>query len=261
MSNQNRYTLIVEEIFKRNFVEGMTSVTFERKEIRDIAQELGIALPLNIGDVIYSFKFRVSLPTNIKATAPQGKEWVIVNKGRSKYAFETKTLARIVPDPMLTVTKIPDATPGIVGMYALNDEQALLTKLRYNRLLDIFTGTTCYSIQNHLRTTVKNIGQIETDEIYVGIDKRGTHYVFPVQAKGGTDELSVVQIEQDIALCAEKFPNLKCRAIASQFMQKDIIALFEFEFEDGEIRKASEKHYKLVPPDQISVDDILKYRN
>ena len=45
--------------------------------------------------------------------------------------------------------KIPDATPGIVQKYALADEQALLAKLRYNRLLDIFTGVTCYSLQNH----------------------------------------------------------------------------------------------------------------
>lgn len=68
----------------------------------------------------------------------------------------------------MTATKVPDATPGIVAKYAFNDEQALLAKVRYNRLVDIFTGVTCYSLQNHLRTTVSEIGQVETDEIYVG---------------------------------------------------------------------------------------------
>ncbi len=29
-----------------------------------------------------------------------------------------------------------------IEMYALSDEQALLAKLRYNRLLDVFTGVT-----------------------------------------------------------------------------------------------------------------------
>lgn len=38
--------------------------------------------------------------------------------------------------------------------------------------------------------------QVETDEVYVGVDKRGAHFVVPVQAKGGTDSISVVQIEQ-----------------------------------------------------------------
>ncbi len=65
----------------------------------------------------------------------------------------------------------------------MNDEQALLAKIRYNRLIDIFTGITCYSLQNHLRTTVPNIGQVEIDEIYIGIDKRGAHYILPAQAK------------------------------------------------------------------------------
>lgn len=261
MSNPNRYILIIEKIFERNFKEGATSVNFERKEIISTARELGIDLPLNIGDVIYSLKFRTPLPPKIQEKAPEGKQWVIVSKGRSLYAFEAKNLSRIIPDPMLTITKIPDATPGIVMMYALDDEQALLTKLRYNRLIDIFTGVTCYSLQNHLRTTVQNIGQVETDEIYVGIDKRGAQFVFPVQAKGGTDELGVVQIEQDIALCSNKFPNLKCRAIAAQFMQEGVIAMFEFDFQEGEIRKESEKHYKLVSPEQLSLEEIQKYQS
>jgi len=49
------------------------------------------------------------------------------------------------PNPLLSETKIPDATPGIIDMYALTDEQALLAKVRYNRLVDVFTGVTCYS--------------------------------------------------------------------------------------------------------------------
>jgi len=89
-------------------------------------------------------------------------------------------------------------------MYSLSDEQALLARLRYNRLVDIFTGITCYSLQNHLRTHVREIGQIETDEVYIGVDRGGAHYVIPVQAKGGRDLLSVVQIEQDIEMCSNK---------------------------------------------------------
>ena len=145
--------------------------------------------------------------------------------------------------------------------YAFNDEQALLARLRYNRLVDIFTGVTCYSLQNHLRTTVPEMGQVETDEIYVGLDKRGAHYVFPVQAKGGTDKLNVVQIEQDFAVCAAKFPSLVCRPIAAQFMAGGVIALFEFEQADGIVSISAEKHYKLVPPDEISSDDLAAYRS
>ena len=145
-------------------------------------------------------------------------------------------------------------------MYALNDEQALLAKLRYNRLIDIFTGISAFSLQNHLRTSVPDMGQVETDEIYIGIDKRGAHYVFPIQAKGGKDNLSVVQIGQDFALCANKFPKLICYPIAAQFMDDNNIALFAFEKSGDEIKVLREKHYRLVPPDQITEADLRQYQ-
>jgi hypothetical protein len=147
-----------------------------------------------------------------------------------------------------------------VAKYLFDDEQALLAKLRYNRMIDIFTGLTCFSLQNHLRTTVPGMGQVETDEIYVGVDKAGIQYVLPVQAKGGKDKHNVVQIEQDFALCAAKFPLLRCRAIGAQFIGNDLIALFEFQNGEEGVELVTERHYKLVLPDEISDSDLMLYR-
>lgn len=158
------------------------------------------------------------------------------------------------------MTKVPDATPGIIAKYALNDEQAVLARVRYNRLIDIFLGITCYSLQNHLRTTVAGMGQVETDEIYIGVDKSGSQYVIPVQAKGGTDRLNRVQIEQDIAVCGEKVPSLVCRPVGAQHMEDDLIALLEFEQQEDHIKVASEKHYRLVHPDDVTEEDLAVYR-
>ena len=166
----------------------------------------------------------------------------------------------LVPNPSLTVTKIPDSTPGIIAKYAFSDEQALLARVRANRLIDVFLGIACYSLQNHLRTTVVGMGQVETDEIYVGVDRGGSHYVVPVQAKGGNDKLNRVQIEQDIAVCAEKLPSLICRPVGTQFMKDDVIALFEFQQQGDDIRIVSEKHYQLVHPDAVTDDDLADYR-
>jgi hypothetical protein len=259
VKDANRYIRILEEIFSQNYKPNDHEVKFTRVNIEEIAETFNIRLPKNLGDVIYSFKYRNALPESIASKAPPEKEWVIVNQGRSKYAFVAKRFARVLPDRSRMAIKIPDATPTIVTQYALDDEQALLTKLRYNNLLNVFSGAVCYSLQNHLRTTVKNVGQVETDEIYVGVDKHGRQYVFPVQAKGGKDELGVVQIEQDIALCEEKFPNLQCRAIAAQFMTGDVIAMFEFAMSEGEVRKVAERHYKLVPADKITHAELKQY--
>jgi hypothetical protein len=260
MSQLNRYAKIIERIFLPRYAEGRREITFERGDIERAAQELGIRLPKNLGDLIYSFRYRAALPQSVRDTAPEGEAWIIRPAGRSSYRFVLAPDRPIVPTEMMSETKVPDATPGLVAKYALSDEQGLLARLRYNRLIDIFTGVTCYSLQNHLRTTVPNMGQVETDEIYVGVDRRGVHYVFPVQAKGSKDKVSIVQIEQDYALCTHKFPSLICRPIAAQFMEDDLIALFAFEQSESGLVISSEKHYRLVPPEEVTAADLDTYR-
>jgi hypothetical protein len=260
MKRKNRYAAIIERIFTSKFKAGMKQVDFEREEIETVARQLRIKLPKNLGDLIYSFRYRANLPERIRAAASQGQTWIIRPVGKARYRLALVPDRPIHPNPNLAMTKIPDATPGIVTKYAFNDEQALLAKLRYNRLVDIFTGVTCYSLQNHLRTTVPEMGQVETDELYVGLDKKGSHYIFPVQAKGGSDKLNVVQIEQDFAVCARKFPDLICRPIAAQFMEGGVIALFEFEQSNSSVSISSEKHYKLVPPEEVTDADLKNYQ-
>jgi len=260
MSKPGIYLSIIEAIFRSKFKAGMREIDFEREEIVRFANKLKIDLPKNLGDLVYSFRYRAALPKTIQDRAGEGEAWIIRPAGRGRYRFVLVPNKPLTPNEQMTATKVPDSTPGVVAKYAFNDEQALLAKLRYNRLVDIFTGVTCYSLQNHLRTTVPDMGQVETDEIYVGVDKKGAHYVFPVQAKGGTDKLSIVQIEQDFGVCAHKFPSLICRPIAALFMQGDVIALFEFEQGDNGVGICSEKHYKLVPPEEVTDADLESYR-
>lgn len=260
MDNRNRYAQIIEKIFFKYYKDGDTEIVFSRTDIVEAAHELQINLPKNLGDVIYSFRYRVPLPVNISDQAPEGSEWIIRPRGKALYKFALIPKFVLSPSPLLIEIKIPDSTPGVINKYALNDEQSLLAKIRYNRLVDIFTGLTCYSLQNHLRTTIGDGSQVETDEIYIGLDKRGVHYVIPIQAKSERDRIGVVQIEQDFAICLIKFPNLICRPIAAQFVKDNIIAMYEFvDTEDG-VRVTSERHYRLVLPTDLSVDDLENYR-
>jgi hypothetical protein len=168
-------------------------------------------------------------------------------------------VSRIIPNAELLAIKIPDATPEIITANALSDEQALLSKVRYNRLIDIFLGITTYSLQSHLRTTVPKMGQIEIDEVYVGVNRNGQQFVVPVQAKGGNDRLGTIQTAQDVACCREKFSTLTCRPVAAQFMADDIIALFELVMRGDEVKIAEERHYQLVPADFIQPEDLKSY--
>lgn len=256
----NRYRVLIERIFFDHWAEGETEFEFERSEIETHAAREGIALPKNIGDLIYSFRFRTALPERILETQSEGLEWVIEGAGRARYRFRLVRITRIVPSETLITIAIPDATPELIRAYALDDEQALLAIVRYNRLIDTFLGLTTYSLQNHLRTTVPGVGQIEIDEVYIGLDKRGCHYVIPVQAKGGNDQIGVVQIGQDLAFAAAKFPEMRCRPIAAQFMAGGVIALFELTLDDGQVKVVEERHYRLVPAAALDQKAIRDYR-
>lgn len=256
----HRYKALIESIFFDHWKKGVAEFVFVREEIKKKADELGIVLPDNVGDVPYSFRYRIDLPQKILDTQADGLEWIIEGAGRSKYRFKLVKANRIVPSDQLVSISIPDATPELIRAYALDDEQALLAIVRYNRLIDTFLGLTTYSLQNHLRTTVKSIGQIEIDELYIGLDKYGCHYVIPVQAKGGKDQIGIVQTTQDIRFVEQKFPGMRCRAIAAQFMEGDIVALFELTLQDNEVKVVEEKHYKLVPAAELDKNAIRDYR-
>jgi len=255
----NRYEALISRIFHDHYKKGMTNFEFERDELSSNAKKLNIKLPKNLGDVIYSVRYRTSLPEDILKTAPSGREWIIEPAGRSRYRFKLAKVSRIIPNSELLAIKIPDATPEIITANALSDEQALLAKVRYNRLIDIFLGITTYSLQSHLRTTVPNMGQIEIDEVYVGVNRNGQQFVVPVQAKGGSDRLGTIQTAQDIACCRIKFPSLTCRPVSAQFMADDIIALFELAMRGDEVKIAEERHYQLVPADSIQPEDLKSY--
>ena len=222
----SKYEQVIEWVFQKNYRPGDVRVAFTRDELVEAHDKLGLPRTKNIGDIPYTFRFRSELPASIVAAAPRGAEWIIVGTGIAEYQFQLSMPGKIIPTLHYYPIKIPDATPEIVRQYATGtDEQAILTRVRYNRLVDVFTGLTCYSIQNHLRTTVTNIGQVEVDEIYVGLNKRGTHFVLPCQAKSKGDRFGIVQVLQDFALCADRYPYAACRPIALQFVADSHVAV------------------------------------
>jgi hypothetical protein len=259
-----KYDDIIAAVFKNNHKANASSISFTRDELANACDSLKIPRIKNLGDIPYSYRFRKELPDSIKATAPVDAEWIILGSGVGLYSFRLASPAKIAPTSNRQRVKIPDATPEIVKKYAPGtDEQALLTKVRYNRLVDVFTGLTCYSIQNHLRTAVDDIGQIEIDEIYLGVSKKGAHYVIPCQAKSPGDRFGIVQVMQDIEFCKQRYPNAICKPIALQFLGETEVAILELAVEcENEVFKLSvvdERHYQLTSRDGIADADITAY--
>ena len=103
------------------------------------------------------------------------------------------------------------------------------------------------------------MGQVEVDELYVAVDRYGRQFILPVQAKGGNDEIGITQTEQDMAVCAQKWPHMICRPISAQFGDDGRIALFEVALQDDRVLVRREAHYRLVPADSITRADLAEY--
>lgn len=269
----SRYVQIMRRLFEKKGAAKVDEFEWARDDLSAIASELGVKVPSNIGDNIYAIRHgREELPEAVRALAGK-KHWLLLPHGRGKYKFVKARHFVVEYDKFKQPIKVPDATPQIVAQHDRSDEQAVLARLRYNRLIDIFLGVSASALQSHLRITVEFFkrSQIETDELYVAIDRFGAQYVVPVQAKGRRDQIGAVQIIQDVYCCREKFPNLICRSIAAKTIdvQKspsgDIytIALMEVFIRPGsqfDVAKGREEHYVLVPAHMIKPEELSQYR-
>jgi hypothetical protein len=249
---------VIRRVFEQHYKSGAKTVPFSMDDIRDAIAQVAKEHPgykeNNVADVRYQYTSgRRQLPEAVDKLGP----WMIRGRGKALYAFEklTSPLEVQIQDDLLTIL-LPDATPEIVLEYAGSDEQGLLAKIHYNRLLDIFLQITCYHLQNHWRTTIKNKGQCEIDDLYVGLNNNGAQFVVPVEAKSAGDRLSKTQILQMIDFARERYPKLVLRPVGAQEMKDGSLALVEFTPADNadEIKIKEMRRYKLVPMSQVPLE-------
>ena len=77
-----KYDDIISGIFFDRYEAGATSVRFERNDLATKAHQLEIAIPKNLGDIIYTYKYRKRLPQEIINTAPESFYWRIKKLGQ-----------------------------------------------------------------------------------------------------------------------------------------------------------------------------------
>jgi hypothetical protein len=249
---------VLQWVFHKKFKAGMIEVPFTMDDIRDAIAAVASLRPgykeKNVADVRYQYSSgRRSLPDSINILGP----WMISGRGKAQYAFvklKEATLVAIQED--LLPIFIPNSTPEIVLEYAGEDEQGLLAKLNYNRLLDIFLGLTCYHLQNHWRTSIKNKGQCEIDDLYVGLNQAGKQFAIPIEAKCAGEHLSKTQIAQIIDFARERYPKLIMRPVGVQELRDGSIVLSEFSPapHPDDIKVKDQRRYKLVPFGEVPLE-------
>lgn len=256
--DRNRDKVIVN-VFKKHYRKGLKDISFSMDDIREAIKKVSQENPSyqenNVADVRYQFTSgRRGLPEEIDELGP----WMIEGRGKASYAFvRLKESPHVHISSDLHVILLPDATPEIVLEYAGSDEQGILAKLRYNRIPDIFLGITCYHLQNHWRTSIKYKGQLEVDDLYVGLDVDGKQYVIPIEAKGKKDRISKTQIVQNVGFARERYPRLIIRPLGIQEINDNDIVVIEFTAgkSPDAIKIKEMRRYKLVSMSECPVNE------
>ncbi|MGD0589588.1 MAG: endonuclease [Bacteroidota bacterium] len=245
-TSEKDYDRIITKLFSSKYKEGSSEIDFTKDELVAVARKLKITLR-NAPDVVYTYRSRSNLPPSILDKG----NWFIKPKGKGRFSFlKSRRKPFVDIQEGLLAIEIPNALPEIVEKHASADEQALLSSIRYNRLVDIFTEITCFHLQSHIRTTIDGEGQIEVDDLYVGIDSEGTEYILPLEAKspGDRDKLGWVQVSNMVKFANQNFPKLKCRPIAAKPAGHDKIYLIEFDnnLNSEKVSIVQVKSYKLI---------------
>lgn len=239
------YDRVIAALFERIFKPQARELPFTKEDLERVCRELSISIK-NIPDILYTYRSRGELP---KAISGKG-QWVIEGYGKGRYAFIRLSRSPYVEIPLdLEAILIPDSTPEIILKYASADEQSVLAKIRYNRLIDTFLSLTAYQLQGHFRTTLKETGQIEIDELYLGVDTNGHWYVIPVEAKGPDprERIGITQVHWLIIFARQYYPELTIRPVVVKAWEDGSIFLIEFNTVTDleEIRTVNYKRYKL----------------
>jgi hypothetical protein len=241
----SRYDEVILEVFQNHYQENADYLVFKKDELTEVCRKHGITVK-NIPDIIYTYRARRMLPAEILATG----HWAIESAGRGAYAF------RLLRNPPHFQTKFEDyapvdiynAIPEVVEGLLRQDEQSLLTLILYNRLIDIFTGLTCFLIQNHYRSFVADMGEVELDALYVGVDKKGALFVLPIEAKSQAENEMIgrVQVSQMAKLVRQDFPELHRRILAVKALADGTIGMVEFDDQEE--------------PDDFGIVSVSRYR-
>lgn len=253
---------VIRHVFEKNNTPNATEVSFTMDDIREAIAAVSRMRPgyreNNVADVRYEYASgRRPLPQAIDKFGP----WMIQGRGKAKYAFVKVSASPeiVIQDDLVTIL-LPDATPEIVMEYAGDDEQGLLAKIHYNRLLDIFLSITCYHLQNHWRNYIKGKGQSEIDDLYVGLNTEGKQFVIPIEAKRGNERLNKTQIAQIIDFAQASYPKLIMRPVGVKQMKDGSLVLIEFTpaTHSDKIKIKEMRRYRLVPFADVPLEQQQK---
>lgn len=191
-----KYAEVMIETFEIRLENGATKdgpIRFTSEDLRTAVGNTDHDFA-RLSDVIYYYNNRNSLPDEIQKHGYKHVISIGGEGGDGVYVF-TKVPQHIDNtdeyDESILIEEEALAPP--LREYVSGDEQGSLTQVRQANIMDELSGLTCYHLQSHFRTEIKN-QKMEADELYIGVDGEGNHTAIILEAKGTHEELNRSQL-------------------------------------------------------------------
>jgi hypothetical protein len=186
----------------------------------------------NLYDMIYFFKVRAPLPASIRAMG----HWGLDSLGKGYYGFrklKNKPQIEIDFDDIAPVS-VYNAVPELIDGYLRHDEQSMLSRILYNRLIDIYIGMSCWLAQNHYRSQIAvqfGSAEVEVDALYAGVDSQGHQHAIGIEAKSHakSEMINRIQLSNMARMLRERFPEAIPIILAVKMLQDGDIGLVRFQ--------------------------------
>lgn len=175
-----------------------------------------------------------------------------------RYPF-TEFDALIKPHSLLSQTYIFDFSNLDSDSSNEASQYRLLQIIRENRIVDSFVGFSCFSLPPHPRKTLSSQAQLTIDEMYFGIDKFGHKQVMPVVSLGKEQPLWLSMALRIWESYYAEYASDTCHPIITRFITEKVIAFWVFELSQNHFGLETERHYRLVRPDELTKEEMAGY--
>ena len=183
----------VDYLMKNNFINSLTPISFERTDILEIcAKEFGKA-PKNLGDIIYSLRYRLDYLSTYDYLLEKDYTWTLLSTGIGKYELSPLKKLRIPSLESEDIIYIKDNTPKHIHELRPLNDQSLLMKIIQNDILNEFLQDDLVFLQAHHKVNLQNWGQAEIDGI---LASNYSPHLYLVEVKGYTEVIAWPQMIQ-----------------------------------------------------------------
>lgn len=220
----------IDYLMKNSFVDSLTPISFERTDILDVCKnEFGEA-PKNLGDIVYSLRYRLDYLSNYDYLLEKDYTWTLLSTGIGQYELAPLKKLRLPNLESENVLYVDDQTPAHIHKLRPLNDQSLLMKVIQNGILNEFLQDDLMFLQAHHKVNLNNWGQAEIDGI---LASNNSSHLYLIEVKGYTEVIGWPQMIQLKMYAQQNHPDVLFTPVFIQSHRDWSFSVVQFDYKNS----------------------------